>query len=314
MTSVWPELAYEGWKDTLDTLHRWTQVVGKIALACSPRQNHWWNVGLHLTATGLRTGVLQRPDGQGAFDLTFDFVDHRLQLRTQSGAHQTLPLVACSVATFHDAVFEALQRAGIQVSIRDEPAEIAVDALPLSQDELHRSYDPEAVERFFTALSLTGQALERFNARFVGKVSLVLFWWGTFDVSVSRYSGRPAPPRKGADSITREAYSHEVSSVGFWPGDPSYRQPAFFGYTAPAPDGYGQLPVEPAEASFSQEKGLFLLSYDAVRDAAAPEAMLSRFFQTTYEAGADAGGWDRQALERQDAAPLGGAPVQPTVH
>src|SRR5690606_3800724 len=159
MTNAWPELAYEGWKDTLDTVHRWTQVVGKVALACSPRQNHWWNVGLQLTATGLRTGPLQRPDGTGAFDLAFDFVDHQLQLRTQDGAHQTLPLVPCSVATFHDAFFAALQRAGIEVTIRDQPCEIAVDALPLSQDEMHRSYDPEAVERFFAVLSSTGHAL-----------------------------------------------------------------------------------------------------------------------------------------------------------
>lgn len=314
MSNAWPELPYESWKDTLDTLHRWSQVVGKIALACSPRQNHWWNVGLRRTATGLRTGPLQRPDGRGAFDLSFDFIDHHLDLRSQTGARETLPLVPCTVASFHDQLFAALRRTGIEVTIRDEPCEIPVDALPLSQDEQHKSYDPAAVERFFTALTSTGHALEQFNARFFGKVSPVLFWWGTFDLSVSRYSGRPAPPRSKADGITREAYSHEVSSVGFWPGDPSYRQPAFFGYTAPAPDGYGDLPVEPAEASFSKEKGLFLLPYDAVKDAAAPEAMLARFFQSTYEAGADAGGWDRTSLERPAPTGLAATPEQPTVH
>ena len=314
MAAAWPELAYQDWKDTCETLHRWTQIVGKIQLACTPKQNHWWNVGLHPTATGLRTMPMARPDGEGAFDIAFDLVDHALLIRLSDGRRHSMPLVPCSVATFHARLFSLLHDLGIELKIREQPSEIAVDAIPFDQDELHRSYDEEAVGRFFQVLSRTGLVLEEFTARFTGKVSPVLFWWGTFDLSVSRYTGREAPARKGADVIVKEAYSHELSSAGFWPGDPTYPQAAFFSYTAPAPDRYGELPVNPPEAFFDADRGLFLLPYEDVAASASPRRMLLDFFQSTYEAGADAGGWDRERLERHEPAPAGESAEEATVH
>lgn len=314
--NLWPDIPYESWKDTLDTVHRWTQIVGKVALACTPRQNHWWNVGLYPTAMGLRTNPLQRPDGKGAFDLTFDFTDHALFIRCEDGERRTLPLVACTVKAFHDRLFASFRDIGFTVDISEQPSEIEVDPIPFSQDEKHRSYDEAAMKRFFTAVSSTRHVLDLFTARFIGKVSPALFWWGTFDLSVSRYSGRKAPKPANADSITREAYSHEVSSAGFWAGDAEYPHPAFFSYTMPAPAGYAALPIDPREASFNKERGLFLLPYDAVRDADSPVQMLLDFCQTSYEAGADAGEWDRDALERQEpeSRQADGADHQPTAH
>lgn len=298
----WPDIPYESWKDTLDTVHRWTQIVGKVALACTPRQNHWWNVGLHPTAMGFRTNPMRRPDGEGAFDMTFDFTDHALFIRCENGERRTLPLVACTVKAFHDRLFSTFRDMGFDVSIREEPSEIEVDAIPFSEDVKHGSYDEEAMQRFFIALSSTAHVLDLFTSRFVGKVSPVLFWWGTFDLSVSRYSGREAPPREDADSIIEEAYTHETSSAGFWAGDAGYPHPAFYSYTAPAPDGYSALPVLPNEATFDNERGLFLLPYDVVRNSASPVRMLLDFYQTTYAAGADAGHWNRRLLEREAPA------------
>lgn len=301
----WPDLAYDDWKETIATLHRFLQVTGKVQLACSPTQNHWWNVGLHLTSMGLRSGALRRPDGQGAFDFTYDFIDHALFIRSEDGERRTIPLLPCTVKAFYERVFNELGDIGIEVAIREEPTEIAVDAIPFPEDEIHRAYDERMVRRFFHVLSSTGAVLDAFTTRFTGKVSPVLFWWGTFDLAVSRYSGRVAPRRPDADSITEEAYSHEMSSAGYWPGDPSYPNGAFYSYAAPAPEGYSKLPVTPADAFFSEQRGLFLLPYETVRDAASPERLLMDFFQSTYEAGADAGRWARHALEREH-------PPQPT--
>lgn len=312
----WPDIPYEGWKDTLDTVHRWTQIVGKVALACTPLQNHWWNVGLHPTALGLRTNPLRRPDGDGAFDLTFDFTDHALFIRCENGERRTLPLVPCTVKAFHDRLFATFRDLGFDVPIREEPSEIEVDAIPFSEDEEHGSYDEDAMQRFFTAVSSTTHVLDLFTSRFVGKVSPVLFWWGTFDLSVSRYSGREAPPRQDADSIIRESYTHETSSAGFWAGDEKYPRPAFYSYTHPAPDGYSALPVRPSEAAFDDDLGLFVLPYDVVRDSASPTRTLLDFYQTTYEAGADAGHWRRKLLERHPptATPVQTPSEQPTMH
>lgn len=314
--NLWPDIPYESWKDTLETVHRWTQIVGKVALACTPRQNHFWNVGLHPTAMGLRTNPMQRPDGGGTFDMTFDFIDHALFIRCENGERRTLPLVPCTVKAFHDRLFATFEDLGFEVSIREEPSEIAVDAIPFAEDEKHRAYDEKAMRRFFTAVSSTQHVLDLFTAQFVGKVSPVLFWWGTFDLSVSRYSGRTAPPPASTDSITDEAYSHEVSSAGFWAGDAEYPHPAFFSYTMPAPDGYTAMPIGPAEASFNKKRGLFLLPYEVVRDAASPARTLLEFYQSTYEAGADAGGWDRENLERQEqaSARTDDTSVEATVH
>lgn len=295
--SHWPELPYDSWIDTRETLHRWMQVVGKIQMELTPVINHWWNVALHVTARGLGTDRI--PTGHRWFDMEFDFVSHVLRVRVSDGALRDIPLKARSVADLHDEVFSVLNSLAIECKIWTTPVEIPENAIPLDADERHRAYDKDAVERFWRILGLTDEVFTEFRARFIGKCSPVNFYWGSFDLAVTRFSGRPAPPRPGADSITREAYSHEVSSVGFWPGDERLMNPTFYSYASPEPEGFRTASISPAAAYYHEKLGGFYLLYDEVRKAADPKAVLLEFCQSTYEAAATLGKWDREALERK---------------
>ncbi|MBK5256344.1 MAG: hypothetical protein JJE39_09960 [Vicinamibacteria bacterium] len=294
--SHWPALPLEPWWDTQRTLHRWTQIVGKIRLALTPTINHWWNVPLYVSARGLTTSEI--PYGDRWFDMEFDFIAHVLRIRVSSGAEHDIPLGPRSVADLYREIFSVLEVAGIECVIWPTPVEIPEDAFPLDRDEHHRAYDRDAVERFWRILALTHEVFTKFRARFTGKCSPVHFFWGSFDLAVTRFSGRPAPRREGADAMTREAYSHEVSSVGFWPGDSRLPRPSFYSYAAPEPQGFREAVVRPAQTSYLPALGGFYLAYDEVRRAPDPEAMLLDYCQTTYEAAANAGRWDRAALER----------------
>ncbi len=295
MKTHWPALPLDEWRDTKEALNRWMQIAGKIALALTPRVNHWWNVGLRLSARGLRT--IPIPYGDRWFDLEFDFVDHVLRIRVSDGAGQDIMLEPKSVAELDRQCFGALATLGIACEISKTPSEIA-NPIPLDQDEEHRSYDRHAVERFWRLLASSQRVFIEFRSRFTGKCSPLLFWWGGFDLSLTRFSGRPAPPRDGADSITREGYSHEVSSVGFWPGDDRLPLPAFFSYAAPEPGGFRESPIAPATAYYHPKLQGFYLHLDELRKASDPEKALLDFCQTTYEAAATCGKWDRGALER----------------
>lgn len=294
---AWPSLPLEEWKDTLATLHMWTQVVGKIRLAQTPLVNHWWNVPLYVTARGLTTTAM--PYGERTFEIDFDFLDQQLLIKTSDGGQDALPLEPRSVASFYHEVMRMLGELGIEVKIWTTPVEIP-DPIPFEKDETHASYDGESARRFWRILLQTGKVFEEFRARFVGKCSPVHFFWGSFDLAVTRFSGRPAPPRPDADAITREAYSHEVISHGFWPGGGAVTAPAFYAYAAPEPKGFAQAKVRPAQAFYHTEMKEFLLYYDDVRKAASPEEALSEFLQSTYEAGAELAQWDRAALERRE--------------
>jgi hypothetical protein len=291
-----PALPYESWKDTLATLHLWTQVVGKIRLQLTPLVNHFWNVPLYVTARGLTTSPI--PYGDRTLEIAFDFVDHKLLLDTCEGQHAELPLRPQSVAEFYRAVMATLADFGTPVKIWTLPCELPYTPIPFEQDEQHVSYDAQAAHDFWRILVWIDTVLKEFRAPFLGKVSPVHFFWGSFDMAVTRFSGRRAPERPGADSITREAYSHEVSSVGFWPGGESFPWPAFYSYAAPEPDGLGKAPLKPDAAFYSGEMKEYLLKYDDVRTAENPENMLLDFCQTTYEAVATLGNWDRKSLER----------------
>ncbi len=291
----WPALPYQSWKDTCATLHMWTQIVGKVRMAVSPLINHWWNVTLYPSARGLTTSVM--PWEKRTFELEFDFLDHVLVLRASDGLVRTLPLSPRSVAEFYKDTMELLRSAGIDVKIWEMPVEIP-SPIAFDQDRVHASYDPEYARRFWTVLTSVHRVFTEFRGRFIGKCSPVHFFWGSFDLAVSRFSGRRAPERKGADIITREAYSQEVSSVGFWPGG-EQQDAAFYSYTAPEPEGFRSAAVRPAGASYSPQLGEFLLSYEDVRRAQSPGAALLDFCQSTYEAGANAARWNREALERK---------------
>ncbi|MBC6699032.1 DUF5996 family protein [Hymenobacter puniceus] len=293
-TTAWPALPVAAWADTLATLHMYTQVVGKIRLASTPLLNHFWNVPLYVTARGLTTSAM--PYTGRSFQIDFDFLDHQLIIRCSDGAERQLALQPRSVAAFYQEVQRILAELGLTVRIWPVPVEVE-NPIPFANDEQHASYDHEAAQRYWRALTLITPILERFRADFVGKCSPVHFFWGSFDLAVTRFSGRPAPPRPGADSITREAYSHEVISHGFWPGG-NGQEAAFYAYTAPAPAGFAEAKVEPEAAYFSQELGEFLLPYDAVRTSSDPAATLHTFLESTYAAGATLAGWDRPALER----------------
>jgi hypothetical protein len=293
---AWPALPLEEWKDTLATLHMWTQVVGKVRLARTPVVNHWWNVPLYVSARGLTTSAV--PDGGRTFEIIFDFVAHELVIEESGGRVERLALAPRTVADFHREVMAALGRLGIEARIWTTPVEIP-DPIPFEQDTAHASYDADAARRFWHALLSVSKVFEEFRARFVGKCSPVHFFWGSFDLAVTRFSGRRAPEREGADPITREAYSHECISHGFWPGGGAVPGAAFYSYTAPEPEGLSARPVRPAGGSYSTELKEFLLMYDDVRAAPAPGAALLDFMQSTYEAGADLAGWDRDALERR---------------
>ena len=294
----WLPLPLKQWKDTYATLHMWAQIVGKLRLALTPLINHWWNVPLYVNARGLTTSPI--PYGNTPFELWFDFIDHQLVLQTSEGSRRVLPLAPRSVADFYKEVMGMLQSAGIEVKIWRMPVEVP-DPIPFDEDRVHASYDPEAAQRFWKILLTVQGVFEEFRSRFLGKCSPIHFFWGSFDLAVTRFSGRRAPERPGADRITREAYSHEVSSVGFWPGSGKITGPAFYSYTAPEPAGFRDWPVRPAAAHYDAQLSEFILTYDDVRSSPSPGAALLEFCQSTYEAGATLGKWDRNALERQPA-------------
>lgn len=291
----WPALALDSWHDTCATLHMWTQIVGKIRLRLTPLVNHWWNVPLYVSARGLTTSRI--PYENTAFELRFDFIGHRLVLVTASGILKAIPLRAVSVAEFYEEVMAMLQSAGLQVKIWPVPVEIP-DPIPFDQDRVHCSYDRLSVEKFWRILLSVDAVFHQFRSGFIGKCSPVHFFWGSFDLAVSRFSGRPAPERPGADAITREAYSHEVSSVGFWPGSGEVKDAAFYSYLAPEPGGFKEAQVRPGAAHYDARVGEFLLMYEDVRKAESPTAAILDFCQTTYEAAANSSRWDRGALER----------------
>jgi hypothetical protein len=292
----WPPLPFAEWSDTRETLHRWMQIAGKIRLALTPVINHWWNVPLYVTARGLTTSEIAY--GARSFDMEFDFIAHVLRIRTSDGEVREIKLEPKSVAAMYGEIFRDLQSLGIESTIWPMPVEIPGESTPLDRDQVHRHYDRASVERFWRILALTEAVFTKFRARFIGKCSPVHFFWGSFDLTVTRFSGRPAPPREGADSITREAYSHEVSSVGFWPGDSRLPRAAFYSYAAPEPSGFRTARVSPPSTYYNEALGGFYLHYDDMRAAADPESTLLDFCQTTYEAAADCGRWDRAALER----------------
>jgi hypothetical protein len=293
----WPDLTLSGWQDTRDTVHLWTQVVGKVRLALNPMINHWWQVPLYVSARGLTTSLMHA--GDRGLEIEFDFVDHALDLRTTDGDGRQVPLEPRSVADFYQATMTALDDLGVHVSMFPRPSEV-VEAIPFAEDEQHRSYDPAAARRFWRALVQMHGVLLRFRAGFIGKASPVHFFWGGNDVCTTRFSGRPAPRHPGGvpncpDWVQELAYSHEVSSCGYWPGGSG--EGAFYAYAYPEPLGFAGWPVEPADAFYDAELGEFLLPYTAVRTASDPDATLLSFFQSTYEAAAELAGWDRTALE-----------------
>lgn len=297
LPECWPELPLQAWKDTYATLHMWTQIVGKVRLALTPVVNHWWNVPLYVHARGLTTSAI--PYRNEVFELRFDFIDHQLILEKNGGERKSLSLAPRSVAAFYREFFALLHSANIDVKIWKMPVEIQ-NPIPFDQDTLHASYDPEYAHRFWRILVSAERVFTEFRSRFIGKSSPVHFFWGSFDLAVTRFSGRPAPPRPSADSITREAYSHENSSVGFWPGGSDVQGAAFYSYMAPEPQGFREARVRPEAAAYASNLGEFLLMYDDVRKAASPSRALLDFCQSTYEAGANLARWDRTALERQE--------------
>lgn len=301
----WPELPYREWQDTCETLHLWTQVVGKVRLALTPWLNHSWHVPLYVNARGLTTSPIYYDDR--ALEIVFDFNRHLLEIETNEGWESRLPLKARTVAEFFEIVMAELGKAGVHVEIDELPSEIP-NAIPFSRDRVHASYDPDFVRRFWKALLQADRVLKQFRTGFIGKCSPVHFFWGSFDLAVTRFSGRRAPPHSGGvpglpDAVVREAYSHEVSSAGFWPGGGGIDYPAFYSYAYPEPEGFRASNVEPGEGFFSKELNEFLLPYDAIRSAPDPDVALLAFLQTTYEAAAKNGNWDRSALERPQGRP-----------
>jgi hypothetical protein len=273
----------------------WTQVVGKICLAATTLTNHWWNIAFRVTSRGLSTPLLQA--GDRAFGITFDLIEHRLVIQCADGASETLPLAPRTVADFYAAVMAALARLGIAVRIWTMPVEVP-EPIRFELDTEHRSYDPAAANAFFRALVSMQPAFEGFRCRFAGKCSPVHFFWGSFDLAVTRFSGRRAPERPGADEVTREAYSHEVISHGFWPGGAALPEPVFYAYAAPEPAGFRGASIRPPAAYYKTELAEFILPYEAVRTSAQPAEALTAFFESTYEAAARLARWDREALER----------------
>ena len=301
---AWPSLPLEGWKDTYATLHRWTQVIGKIRLALAPSINHWWQVPLYVTARGLTTSPM--PYGLRTFQMDFDFLDHELCIAVSSGERNSLALESRSVADFYRQTMAALGALAIDVRIWTTPVEIE-NPIPFEQDIQHASYDRDAAQRFWRILVQADRVLTEFRSGFLGKVSPVHFFWGSFDLAVTRFSGRPAPVHPGApgvaDFVTREAYSHEVSSCGFWPGGGPVDGPVFYAYAYPEPEGFKDCPVHPADAFYSPDLREYLLPYESVRRAPSPDEALLAFARSTYEAAAIAGHWDRGQLERPPLLP-----------
>jgi len=298
--SPWPELPLSSWSDTCETLHRWTQIVGKVRMTLTPLVNHWWNVTLYVTARGLVTSPI--PCGARTFDVAFDFVQHRLLIQTSDGRTEAIELTPMSVMEFYNEFMGRLRRLDIAVQIWTMPSEIE-NAVPFDQDRLHAQYDPIYAQRFWHALVQSDRVMQAFRARFLGKASPVHFFWGSFDLAVSRFSGRRALPPSGstpnvASWVMAEAYSHEVSSCGFWPGNGGYGQAAYYVYAYPEPADYGKTALRTAGAFYDGGLGQFILPYDVVRRSGDPDTLLLGFLQETYEAAADQAHWDRAALER----------------
>jgi hypothetical protein len=295
----WPDIPLAAWQDTFATLHLWTQIVGKVRLTLTPWLNHSWHTTLYVTAKGLTTSPIPYEDR--TFELEFDFTAHRLEVRSSDGRRDEVPLRPQSVAAFYGLLLEAMGRLDLSVRISRKPSEL-VDPIPFAEDEVHRSYDAEYVHRFWLALVQVDRVFKIFRTRFIGKASPVHYFWGAGDLAVTRFSGRRAPEHPGGipnlpDWVTREAYSHEVSSCGFWPGGGAIDYPAFYAYAYPEPGGFRDMRVAPEGAFYSKDYGEFILPYDRVARAASPDDTLLEFLQSTYEAAAALGQWDREALE-----------------
>jgi hypothetical protein len=298
-STVWPELPYAAWRETCATVQLWTQIVGKIRLTQTPWLNHSWHVTLYVTSRGLTTSPI--PHGSRTFEIVFDFVGQALVIDVSDGASRRIPLEPRTVADFHGAVMNALDELGIPVRIRDYPCEIA-GAMRFNEDRTHFAYDREYAQRFWRVLVQVDRVFKQFRTGFVGKASPVHFFWGSFDLAVTRFSGRRAPAFTGKapgldPAVMREAYSHEVSSAGFWPGGNGIDYAAFYSYAYPTPASFKSFPVQPEGAAFNEALGEYLLAYDKVRTAANPDAALLAFLQSTYEAAAESAKWDRAALE-----------------
>jgi hypothetical protein len=303
--AAWPELPTASWRDTYATLQLWTQIVGKIRLTLSPWLNHSWHVTLYVTGRGLSTSPI--PYGTRNFEIAFDFIDHTLRISVSDGATRRFALAGHSVASFYTRIMADLAELGIHVTIDEIPNELP-DPVPFPQDTAHASYDPEAAGRLFRILVNADRVFKQFRTGFLGKASPVHFFWGSFDLAVTRFSGRRAPRHPGGvpslpDAVAREAYSHEVSSAGFWPGSGAIDYPAFYSYAYPEPAGFRSARVKPEAAFFGEAVGEFILPYDAVRTSGDPDGALLAFLQTTYEAAANAAKWDREALECEFGQP-----------
>jgi hypothetical protein len=298
--AAWPPLPFTEWQPTCDTLHLWTQVVGKVKLALSPFLNEWWNVGLELTPRGLTTGTV--PYDRGAFGIEFDFIDHTLAINTSAGARTALALSPCSVADFHRELMARIRHAGIEVSIHPIPVEVP-DPVPFPEDLIHASYDPDYVHRWWRILLATSGVLMRYRSGFVGKSSPILFYWGSFDLNETRFSGRPARPPEHVPRFVRVAEDQENVACGFWPGNPTAAgvllgEPAFYSYVYPAPPGYPEAPLEPASAEYDRNLGEFILRYEQVRNSSSPESSILSFFESAYGAAATLASWNRPSLEQ----------------
>jgi hypothetical protein len=291
----WPALPLDQWRDTCATLHMWTQIVGKVCLALTPLTNHFWNIAFQITSSGLATPTMNA--GSVALTMTFDFIDHQLIIKCSDGRVERVALEPRTVADFYRAVMDALERLGVRVRIWTTPVEIP-DPVPFERDTAHHAYDPAAAHTFWQILVLIKPVFDRFRGEFVGKCSPVHFFWGSFDLALTRFSGERAPERPGADAVTREAYSHEVISHGFWPGSGAIQDPAFYAYAAPEPDGFKTAPITPSAAYYQEGLSIFVLPYESVRTAASPVDELTAFLHSTYEAAAALGSWSRVSLER----------------
>ena len=301
--TTWPTLPLAEWKDSLATLHRWVQMVGKTRLALAPLVNHWWHVTLYLSSRGLTTSPM--PYAGRTVEVELDFVDHNLLVRTSDGATRAIALVPRTVADFYREYTALLGSLGLRIKLWPVPSEME-DVLPFPEDQQHRSYDPDYVARCWRILSQASRVIQDFRGGFIGKCSPVHFFWGGFDLACTRFSGRHAPPHPGGvphlpDRVAREAYSHECISAGWWPGGGPIGEPLFYSYIYPEPPGYAVAPVRPAEAYYSKDLREFVLPYEAVRKAERPDDMLIQFLQSTYEAGANLAGWDRPSLERRES-------------
>lgn len=302
-SAMWPALPFAEWQDTQATLHRWLQIVGKVKLALSPFLNEWWNVALVVTARGLATGPI--PYRHGAFDIELDFISHTLSIRAADGRVKAIPLLSRSVADFHREFFAALEALEIEVAITPVPVEIVDGAIPFAEDRTHASYDADAVHRWWRILLCTDTVLQRYRTGFTGKSSPIMFFWGSFDLTAVRFSGQPASLPENAPRFMRLAEDEENFACGFWPGNANHAgltlgEPAFYAYNFPEPPGFAEASIRPDAAAFNPDLGQFILPYDAVRQAADPDAELLTFFRETYDAAASLAGWDREALDRSE--------------